>query len=214
MLSKNPKSTNFSKSRKPTSPQKNEPDESLEFGFVDPYLRRILADLTFERCLLEYQRSQLSSSTQSFPSDETFNDLWNSAEPIQSEILKLSIARNGLEKLITSTHTATLLDNDHLPSHAYLGQLYYENGQYDLAEHWLERACKSIKARGSGGGTSSYYGGPTSFWGWNSWAYLGRVLLKTGRTEQGRQCLVFSTGIECVSPIRGFDSLNRLLFRE
>ncbi|KAJ3412757.1 hypothetical protein HDV05_000278 [Chytridiales sp. JEL 0842] len=108
----------------------------------------------------------------------------------------------------------TLLDDDHVPARVQLAQLYKEKGDLALAEYWYERACKRSKSRGAGGGCkglSTYYGGTTAHWGWESWAGLGKVLMETGRAEAARDCLYFAVGIERVSPLRGFQCLRQFV---
>jgi TPR repeat protein len=120
--------------------------------------------------------------------------------------------RTTLALLIDDLLLVTLLDDDHVPARVQLASLYKEKGDLALAEHWYERACKRSKSRGAGGGSkglSTYYGGTTSHWGWESWAGLGKVLLETGRLEAAKDCLYFSVGIERVSPLRGFQCLRR-----
>ncbi|KAJ3117183.1 hypothetical protein HK098_006351 [Nowakowskiella sp. JEL0407] len=129
-------------------------------------------------------------------------------EPVEEEVPLT------LESLINDFFLVTLLDDDHLPARVHLGMLYSELGDYTLAAHWLERATKQNKSRGAGGGRSgitTYYGGSTSFWGWEGWRWLGKSYQKTGRIEQAKNCLYFAIGIERISPVRGFECLSRIV---
>ncbi|KAJ3031119.1 hypothetical protein HDV00_008509 [Rhizophlyctis rosea] len=119
-----------------------------------------------------------------------------------------------LPHLITTFFNITLLDDDHLPTRVHLGKLYHEAGDTALAEHWLERACKGSKGRGSGGGkggVGSCYGGVTSGWGWEGWRELGGVLKGTGRGGAARDCVFFAVGLERGSFVRGVECLRRVV---
>lgn len=119
-----------------------------------------------------------------------------------------------LESLIDTFDRVTHIDDDHLGARIHLGILYYKKGDIDIAEHHLERACKSSKARGGGGGKSgqgSWYGGATARWGWDGWRWFGRCLVKRERTEVAREALGFAVKMERVSPIRGLECLRRMV---
>ena len=119
-----------------------------------------------------------------------------------------------LPSLISSFFNITLLDDDHLPTRVHLGKLYMESGDTALAEHWLERACKGSKGRGSGGGKTgagTCYGGVSAAWGWEGWRELGKVLSGTGRKAQAKECVYFAVSLERASPVRGLECLRRLV---
>ncbi|KAI8849203.1 hypothetical protein BC829DRAFT_489554 [Chytridium lagenaria] len=121
----------------------------------------------------------------------------------------------ALVSLINDFLLISNVDDQHMATRVHLASLYKEAGDISLAEYWYERACKRSKARGASGGclgVASVYGGSTSHWGWESWAGFGQLLKETERFDQARECLFFAIKLERVSPIRGFDCLNRVVF--
>ncbi|KAI9004136.1 hypothetical protein BC832DRAFT_592829 [Gaertneriomyces semiglobifer] len=119
-----------------------------------------------------------------------------------------------LYSLIDTFHHVGHIDDDHLGTRVHLATLYYQRGDIALAEHFLERACKSSKARGGGGGKSgqaSWYGGATGRWGWDGWRWLSRCLVQMGRSTVAREAIAFSVKLERGSGARGLECLKRVV---
>jgi hypothetical protein len=115
------------------------------------------------------------------------------------------------DKLIDDFLSIVEMDGHHLPTLVHLGRLYLEAGNVALSEYWLERAVKRGKARGSGGGSVTFYGGATSSWSFEGWSLLERVMGLSGRGEAEKECKGAKEGFKVYRGSRGFECLSRLL---
>lgn len=119
-----------------------------------------------------------------------------------------------IDSLIDQLNNISIIDDDHLPTRVFLGQLYYQKKNYELAEYWLQRSVKNNKNRGSNGGKSgetTYFGGVTGVWGWEGWHWLGMSYSESdmGKEEQAIQCLQYAVDLEHRSQFRGFECISK-----
>ncbi|TPX66550.1 hypothetical protein SpCBS45565_g04360 [Spizellomyces sp. 'palustris'] len=113
-----------------------------------------------------------------------------------------------LSSLIETFTRVTYIDDDHLGARVHLGKLYMQQGRSDFAQNIFERACKSSKARGGGGGRPSWYGGISGRWNWESWRNLSKCLMNTGRTQTALEAIAFAVKIQKSSFARGLECLR------
>ncbi|KAI8914884.1 hypothetical protein DFJ77DRAFT_38624 [Powellomyces hirtus] len=119
-----------------------------------------------------------------------------------------------LNSLLDAFSRVTDIDDDHLGARVHLGILYYKKGDISIASHYLERACKSSKARGGGGGKSgqgSWYGGASARWGWDAWRWLGRCYAQRDRNDVAQEAMACAVNLQRVSFPRGLECLKRMV---
>ncbi|KAJ3006991.1 hypothetical protein HKX48_009365 [Thoreauomyces humboldtii] len=132
-------------------------------------------------------------------------------ESVEREIERLKRKKEEEEQ---EQCRVTDVDDDHLGARVHLGILYFRKGDVSVASHYLERACKSSKARGGGGGKSgqgSWYGGLTARWGWDAWRWLGRCHAERGRPDVAMEAMGYAVKAQKASFPRGLECLKRMV---
>ncbi|KAI8820096.1 uncharacterized protein EV422DRAFT_620499 [Fimicolochytrium jonesii] len=118
-----------------------------------------------------------------------------------------------LDTLLETFSRVADLDDDHLPTRVHLGILYLLKNEVGIAAHYLERACKSSKARGGGGGKmgqGSWYGGASAAWTWMAWRSLSRCHVRRDRAEVAREAVWEAVREQRVCFVRGLECLARM----
>ncbi|KAJ3161394.1 hypothetical protein HDU86_007176 [Geranomyces michiganensis] len=103
----------------------------------------------------------------------------------------------------SSTHTTS----SHHSSHS-------SSTSIGIAAHYLERAAKSSKARGCGGGKSgcgSWYGGASARWTWDSWRWLARCHRERGRSAEAAEAMERAVAARAGAFPRGIECLKRMV---
>ncbi|KAI8589557.1 hypothetical protein BDZ88DRAFT_417935 [Geranomyces variabilis] len=83
-----------------------------------------------------------------------------------------------------------------------------------IAAHYLERAAKSSKARGCGGGKSgcaSWYGGASARWTWDCWRWLARCHRERGRAAEAAEAMERAIAARGCGFPRGIECLKRMV---